>query len=212
MLNTKLALKNEQYNSIYSKISKSTKNLILASTIQGLPNIFRTNRLILKIVWILLLIASFSTCVIYTAKNILSFMEFETITTIKTIYQPVMSFPAVSICNSFNLNFTFEILYFNFNNKDLKNDWKQYFEIYNDTKYGQCYRFNSGLNYYKNLIKIEDSIYSGPKSGLVLDLCNQNENDFGESIVMVHNQTYKPITLLNKGYFVTYGGWNFFFS
>ena len=107
MLNNKLALKNEQYNSIYSKISKSTKNLILASTIQGLPNIFRTNRLIFKIVWILLLIASFSTCVFYTAKNILSFMEFDTITTIKTIYQPVMSFPAVSICNSFNLNFTF---------------------------------------------------------------------------------------------------------
>jgi len=52
------------------KIMKKSKELALGSTFIGLPNIFRTERLILKFMWIVLLsIATLATIIWLTLTN-----------------------------------------------------------------------------------------------------------------------------------------------
>ena len=197
-----------------SRLKESTLNIILFSSIQGLPNIFRTKRFFFRLMWICLCLISLSLCIIYTHKSVVSFFEFDKITNIWTINQSEMPFPVVFICDFFNTNFELIVLYLSFNKNRINvetNEWKEYFEIYNDTTFGKCYKFNSGKNLFNQTTKIHNSIYAGSYTGLVLDLYVSNEKeDFGELVVLIQNQTYSPLTINEKGYYISSGGWNYF--
>ena len=105
--NEKEKNQNRENEKTIVQIKESTLKLILVSTIQGVPNIFRTNRLFFKLMWICLCSVSIVMCISYTHESLVSYLEYDTITTIREKRQPVMPFPAVTICDYFNSNFVF---------------------------------------------------------------------------------------------------------
>ena len=123
-------MKNLFKQSKMNEIKKSTIELIETSSIQGFPNLFRTKRSFLKMMWILSLVLSTSACVYYETKTILDFFDYEVVTSIKTVNEPYLEFPTISICSQYNKSFKFEIIYFYFNFYDWKNEWKKHFEKY----------------------------------------------------------------------------------
>jgi hypothetical protein len=73
--------------------------LIETSTSHGLPNIVRTNRLSIKILWTVCLLAAIGGCSYMVFKSISDYYEHETVTKIEKITELKSRFPTVSICN-----------------------------------------------------------------------------------------------------------------
>jgi hypothetical protein len=76
--------------------------------------------------------------------------------------------PNISFCMKNDNIFEIEIISLWLNNKDLKNKWQNHFEFYQDLYYGQCYRFNSGLNMTNQSISFKNLKTSGLDDGLWL--------------------------------------------
>jgi hypothetical protein len=76
-----------------------------------------------------------------------------------------------------------------------------YLEVYNDSSFGKCYRFNSGLNMYNKTIPIKRSKRGGPSDGLHIYLNTSIE--FERLYIFIHNHTFKPSTIINKGYWIS---------
>ena len=81
-----------------------------------------------------------------------------------------------------------------FNNLDCKNDLHWYWSY----DYGNCYQFNTGLNWTDNEIEIRQTSVEGPIYGLQIHIFPFNNynwysriNDFG-IVVFVHNSSLKP--------------------
>ena len=73
--------------------------LIETSTSHGLPNIVRTNRLSIKILWSICLLAAIGGCSYMVFKSISDYYEHDTVTKIEKITELKSRFPTVSICN-----------------------------------------------------------------------------------------------------------------
>lgn len=196
--------------SLIESIHSSTLEIFLSSSIHGLPQIFRTKRLFFKIMWILVVAATSSACAYFVPKTIFDYFNYETITKIDSINEHVSQFPTVSICNYNNASFELNILSVFYNFEDLKNKWKQHFESFNDSRYGRCYRFNSGKNIQGKSIPIKNVTSAGYYYGLELNLYAETTNDFSQLKVYIHNYTNQPSSLSNKGYFLSSGSYNHF--
>lgn len=203
---------NQKSLSTRDKLKNSATGLILASNIHGLSKIITRGRISFRIIWLILIILSACLCVYYVVENALQFTNYDTITKIDIIKETQSQFPTVSICNYNDTNFEFKILNLQFNYESLKDDWSDYFEIYNDSRYGKCFRFNSGKNIYKNEVDFLNSTARGYSYGLNLELYVPVNylNDFGELKVFIHNNTMIPANLYNKGFFIKSGSYNFF--
>lgn len=189
---------------------QSITRVVESSSIHGIPQVVRTQRLCFKIIWILFTIGSSFTCSYFTIKTFLDYFNYDTITKIKNINEFRFQFPTVSICNYQNQTFELKILSCFYNFEDLKPKWKKHFEAYNDTRYGRCYRFNSGKNFYNQQIPIKYTTSSGYYYGLELNLYVETTNDFSQLKVYVHNHSMAASSLANKGYFITSGSYNHF--
>lgn len=193
------------------KIRRPLHDLIKVSTIQGIPKIFTSKRNSFRIMWVILSLVSTVFCAFFSTKSVLEYYNYETVTSIKTINEQQSEFPTISICHYNNTDFKFEILDFWFNIRELKNEWKNHFELYNDTKYGVCYRFNSGKNMSGHSIGIKNSTSAGIEYGLYLDLyIPPLVTDYGEFKIYINNHTMIPKTIYNKGSFITSGSWHYF--
>ena len=171
----------EEKISKYKIIKDSTKELILTSTFQGLPNLIRTKRLFFKVIWFISLLVSSSACVYYETKTILDYFDYEVMTNIETINEPNAQFPTISICNQFNKDFEFKNVGFFFNFFDYRSNWKDHIEVFNDYVYGKCYRFNSGKDFYNNTIGIKNIGSSDYLNSLFLDLYVDSDYSHGYS-------------------------------
>lgn len=198
-------MKNLFKQSKMNEIKKSTIELIETSSIQGFPNLFRTKRSFLKMMWILSLVLSTSACVYYETKTILDFFDYEVVTSIKTVNEPYLDFPTISICSQYNKSFKFEIIYFFFNFYDWKNEWKKHFENYSDYSLGQCYRFNSGKDFYGNSTEIKRSTISDRVNSLILALYVDTESDLNGLFIYFHNHTFRPKSLFGKENYLSMG-------
>ena len=78
------------------KIIEKSKELALSSTFIGLPNIFRTDKACLKLMWLVLLITGISIGIYITIKTILDYLDYEVVTSIKVINEIPTEFPAVT--------------------------------------------------------------------------------------------------------------------
>ncbi|RMZ96523.1 acid-sensing ion channel 5 [Brachionus plicatilis] len=90
-----------------SKIS-NIKQIILenveTSTSHGIPNIFRSRNIILKILWTISVMGSFGYCVYCLSRNFRDFFEFKTNTQIKYERVNQIQFPAITFCNQYPFN------------------------------------------------------------------------------------------------------------
>jgi len=196
-------------NPTLTKIKKSTLLLIKDSTIQGLSNIFKDGkRITFRFMWIILLIFSSFACIFFTRKCLLDYFEHEIITTIKSIEDESSPFPAVSICSYNNPNLKIKVLRTFFNQNRMKT-WQKHFENFTDPYYGACIRFNSGRNFTTN-IDLKYSTSSGYEYGFWFDFYVNDSNDYTQLVIYIHNQTFKPTSLFNQGFFISSGNYNYF--
>ncbi len=102
------------------------------------------------------------------------------------------------------------ILFFWFNNEDLIKEWKNHIEHFYESHYGNCYRFNSGLNWTNKSIEIKKSKRIGPDDGLGLIFYSNTSLDFGEIRIYIHNYTENPKNFYKKGTIISSGTNNYF--
>ena len=91
-------LKDEKRISRLALIWYAVNEVAQNSTSHGIPNVFRTNLTILKIVWFVFFMISCGGCAYLLYRSITSFLLYEVVTTIKVINEMPMPFPAISIC------------------------------------------------------------------------------------------------------------------
>ena len=71
---------------------------MLNSTSHGLPNILRNDSLIIKIVWLVFLVASTSLCSYLCIQSILAYYKYDVTTKTRRIYESPTLFPTIGIC------------------------------------------------------------------------------------------------------------------
>lgn len=117
-----------------SQIKEKFINFSLATTCHGYPNIFKTDILVVKVIWVVCCLASASSCIWMIARSVEIYLEFGVTTTIRVVDQTPMTFPTVTVCttNPFQTAFAEKYLeqtfieYFNtsitsYNQKFIKN-------------------------------------------------------------------------------------------
>jgi hypothetical protein len=187
--------------------TQTIKEILAVSSLAYLLSPFRSQRLLIKILWSLFLLIFFFLSTYYVVLNILDYLKYETTTSIQTIYEQESEFPTISFCSRNESNFCIEKFDFWFNNieqfidKDLK--------VYNDSSFGKCYRFNSGSKN-ERIVPIKTSKISGWDDGFQLSFYSNTSFDYGRFIILIHNHTQTPKTIYNKGHYISSGNYNYF--
>ncbi len=201
-------------NNRFNLIKRSLKEIFLSSTIHGIPNILRAKHLTVQIIWLVCFIVSICSCSYFIIANILEFLEYRALTTMKVISERKIEFPTISFCTYPELEKSIDeiVIQVRFDNIKQTN-YLEYFEQFNDTIYGKCFRYNSGFNNNFTYQRLESST-SGLTNGLKLELdlkVNDNDkHDFYEVITFIHNYTLPPFDLTHLGFWLSTGSNNFF--
>ena len=138
------------------QLKKELLDLLLVSTVHGLPNVARSKRTIHKIMWTIGFAFFFGSMCYSVNEAISNFLKYQAVTEVQTVYEQPAQFPTISFCsieqNFFEKNNLTSILEKNklkcsFNyDKSCQNNSNAYFESYESPSYGRCFRFNSGRN------------------------------------------------------------------
>ena len=182
------------------------KQLFLYSSAHGLPRMIRTDIILIKIIWLIVLICSICLGLYFISSSIEDYYKYDVNTKIDVINEKISDFPSICICSTHRkgLNYSLEklILHCKFNrNTECKSKFRDYFEAYNDHVYGLCYRFNSGKNLNGQSTEQLKSKAEGYYYGFQLELSmpSVDEVDEGELIVNLYNQSSPPFDLENTG-------------
>jgi hypothetical protein len=140
-------------------IAANLAKLLSESTSYGLPRIFKSKRIILKIFWLVYFLIGSIATIWFILDTINNYLEYDVVSRIRIISETSMPFPAISICpkvrDAFNHKSIDQIItkcFFN-NNSDCNNNANEYFEKFS-TWNGDCIRFNGGRNSVNNSIQI----------------------------------------------------------
>ncbi len=186
------------------------KKKLRTTSLQFFLKPFRSSRLTVKLFWTLFLILSILYSVYNLFLNIFDYLNYDVTTSFDTIIEHESQFPTISFCSEYDTNFHLDLLEFKFNYRNLLANWKNHFEIYTDTSYGRCYRFNSGKNTSNQAIEIENSKKNELFDGLQLKFYSNTTFDFGSLLVYIHNHTKMLNTIINKAHYVSSGCENYF--
>ncbi len=200
---------------------KKEINEILFSSLLAylLSPIIKSNNhqlLIIKIIWFIFVFIFLFASIYYLILNALNYLSYDTITSISTINEDKSQFPVISICNTMReINDTslvnnLKLVRFDFNSDNLLNEYKSHLELYTDSSYGTCYRFNSGKNMLNQTIPVKFSKSNGYDDGFIFSFYFNTISDYGSLRVYIHNETFKPTTIANKGYTFGSGCYNFY--
>jgi hypothetical protein len=179
---------------------ESIENILSSTSLQFLLSPIRTKRKFIKILNTCFLIASLIVSVLMITQNITEYLNYKTVTSIQIINEIEPEFPTVSFC-PYNQTALLNIDYLWLNNEKMSDDWHYQLEVYNDTSFGKCYRFNSGLNMYNKTIPIKRSKRGGISDGLHTYL--NTSKDSVRLYIFIHNNTFKPSTIINRGYWIS---------
>ncbi len=97
-----LTRQHSKTNKTFEKIKQKTIQLLLVSTTHGLPNAFKTNRIIFKIMWISFFVISTFFGVNTVIDIIKTYLNYEIVTKIDVITEIPTDFPAITIINQRN--------------------------------------------------------------------------------------------------------------
>jgi hypothetical protein len=177
------------------------KEILSATSLQFLLSPIRSKRILIKMINSCFLIISLCFSVTLVVSNINGFLMYETTTSITTVNDNKPDFPVVSFCSIGKSSYG-NISVFWFNDELLTSDWQNYFEAFQDSTYSdKCYRFNSGLNMTNHSVLIQKSKRSGYNDGFYIEF----DSDVKLLLVSIYNQTEKPSTIYNKGYYFSNG-------
>ena len=179
-------------------------------TLAFIASAINSKHLPVKIVWITTLLGLCFAIVYFCVLSIIDYLSYDTITSVYTINERESQFPTISFCSQIDRNFQIKILTFAFNKNEYSQDWQNHLSYYRDFRFGTCYRFNSGYNWTNQSIPIKNLKYSGFYDGFRFELYSNTTQDYGQLIVYIHNHTETPVTLDNKGFFISSGSYNYF--
>ncbi len=128
-----------------NRIKHKIVQLLEYSTFHGVPNIVRAKSLFPLIMWSILTILSIFAGSYFAINNLIDYLEYNTINKIEIINEQQSEFPSITICAFPMINSTLNetILRLRFDNI-YETNIERYFEEFNDTVWGKCFRFNSG--------------------------------------------------------------------
>lgn len=176
-----------------SQIKKSATELIITSTLHGLPNIARAKNNYLAFTWLTCLSISSAMLSYLSAKMISNFLQYETTTSIDVINESPNLFPCITICN---LNGKKQkslanetIISCRFDNMNCS--WTDFITI-NMAAYGNCFTFNGRLDSNGNFIDRKMSFMPGKYQGFTVELFSKpgTEETFSNGYgyhIFVHN-------------------------
>ena len=78
---------------------KQISQILELSTIHAIPNIIRSNNLVLKFLWLFCFIGSSSVCAWFIFNNISKYFQYDVVSKIDIKYETSLIFPVVSICD-----------------------------------------------------------------------------------------------------------------
>lgn len=156
------------------QIKTKTSELAQGSTAFGVPNIFRSKRWFNRLFWLCFVIASNTVSFFYVYQTIDDFFDFDVVTVIQTKFDQPARFPTVTFC-SLNKEFDSKKLTdysfvdtekgvsrFGYSSiLNLTYFINQYFERFQSSQYGTCFRFNSGKNMINRTVPFLDSTIGG---------------------------------------------------
>jgi len=175
------------------KIFEKALEIGLNSTSHGLPNLIRTDKFILKLIWLLILLTGLSMGIFTKVQSIMNYLKYDVVTSIKVITEVPTQFPAV----------TFFIL----RNRKANLSLSNFSCNYNTLACESIICMNQDdLGYVSYTFKCQQAFQSGIKFGLYISLNLSNipfDNnisnikkktlyDFDGVRVIIHNQTYDP--------------------
>ena len=191
-------------------LNEILNGLLLSSTAVVLVKLIRHKSIIFKLFWLMTILVLSSGCVLFSIRHIIDYLNYEVVSKIDTIYENKAYFPTISFCNTakFNQSISFKerLLYCQFDSDtDCFINENKYFESYNDSIYGTCYRFNSKKN--GSILK---SSASGIAYGFKMNLLIEEKTgyDFGELAFFIHNNSFYNLNLFNREYYLSTGTFN----
>jgi acid-sensing ion channel 5 len=95
-------------NQIKSKIKSANLESLQALTIHGIPHLIRTKFLLIKIIWIILLLASTCLSIYFIIQTLNEFFDYNVTTEVRLKEEVEFVFPAVTFCNKnkFSTNYS----------------------------------------------------------------------------------------------------------
>ena len=139
------------------EIKNNLSEILGESTAYGLPKIFKSKRIFLKIFWLAFFLMGSIASIYYIVQSINSYLLYEVIPKIEIINENPMQFPTITFCNN-DKSFNKDLIDFcSFNKK--QNNCIDNFQMFYSTWYehsGNCLQFNSGRN---SSIPILNSIF-----------------------------------------------------
>jgi len=196
----------------FKEIKKKSKELLEVSSAHGIPNIIRSKNKFIVTMWLAFFVSFLCIGSLLVVRSILDYLKFNTVTTVAIINEPQVPFPAISICGypSINRSLDETLIKLRFDRLDL--NYSSYFDEFQDSVYGKCFRFNSGRNMHNETYSILNSTSAGLPDGLRLDLnlYSQNDYDYGEVLIAIHNQSSPPLDFYNNAYWTISGSWNYY--
>jgi len=172
------------------KIIEKSIEIALGSSSHGIPNIFRTDKTCLKLMWLLLLLFGISTGIYTVINSINNYFSYDVVTSINVINEIPTEFPAVTFYIRRNnkvkipLNKLIEFCFFN--SFPCNNNLENYFTI-NQDKFG----------FVSYTFKNQSTFLGGTNFALSIHLNLENITFDNKSIfdgirLVIHNSTYDP--------------------
>ena len=173
-------------NKTFEKIKKKIKQLLLVSTSHGLPNVFRTNRIIFKIMWLSLFMISTFFGIKTVISTVKTYLNYEIVSNIDVIAEIPTDFPALTIINlrnkKSNIPLSEIMILCNFNLEECKEDD---FEMIVDN-----------FGFVSHRLKLKKSYTPGMQYGLQLLINLDNvtcKNCYLDGLrLIVHNHSADP--------------------
>jgi hypothetical protein len=193
------------------RIREKTIEILIGSTAHGIPRILLTKHTFIKIMWLIFTLISFGITSNLTVKITLDYLEYNTISSVVIIQEFKSQFPTITLCRTpsfinnsledFILRLRYNFVY--------ETNLTNFFQSFYDDVYGQCYRFNSGINLNNERVNLLNSSKKGLLHGLRMDLYQNipKEYDFNKIRLFIHNHSNPPIDISEQGTWITSGGW-----
>ncbi|CAF0708133.1 unnamed protein product [Brachionus calyciflorus] len=205
----------------YIQILEIVQNVMLSSTSHGIPNIIRSRKLSIKILWSFFTVLSACLCITLIVSTVLNYLKYEVTTTIRVKNEVNSIFPAITVCDLSSISSRNSVV---FNEtiwleKEARVNLKKnrnYIEfiyscIFDSTlcasnrfKYfanpntGDCYTFNSGLSQNGTPMTPLTSAKIGRFKGLTMFLnvsSNTKKTGFNGAEVYIHEQRISPLSV-----------------
>jgi len=186
-------MKMSRSNDIKAKLTE----IFTVSSFHGIPNFLKSQRFVIKSIWLISTLISAGVCIWFTCDSILNYYEYPVITSINTQYRSPTPFPTISICSLRWADSDFyrgkqplknKILSCSlFSTVDCRENLENYFESYYDDLLFNCIRFNSGRNAFGHSVSIVNSTTGGYDDGLHMTI-----DTSGSLAVWVHDQAHGP--------------------